>query len=394
MTRRRLLFVEDGAGAVDGSSCTGDVDRQRWELLFARSGEEALDLLATEPVDVVISDMRLPGLSGGELLAEVRQRHPEIARIILSAPADRDSIVTLIGPTQQFLAKPCATGVIRDAVERVRAVRDLVGDPRLRAVLGSVQALPKPPAVYDQLLLLAADPDCSIDDVVRVIEEDVGATAEVLHLVNSAFFGLSNPVPNVARAVVLLGLETVRSLTLAGAVFHPGPATPPGLDPRALSQRGLQVGVLARRLAQAEGWSTQDAGALFLAGLLHQAGLLVLAGAHPAGWQALRPAMSVWVDERDRLEREIFGCSVTEATAYLLGLWAFEETVVHAIAGQPAPPSDGVAPPAAHLLSVARRWCLAEPEEILPVDGGFLDASRLASWRKAAGLPSPAVSGA
>jgi hypothetical protein len=83
-------------------------------------------------------------------------------------------------------------------------------------------------------------------------------------------------------------------------------------------------------------------------------------------------------------EREIaqFGASATRATAYLLGLWGFSESVVAAIADQPAALEDLTATPAALLLTLAR-WHSMNPRAPLPdepVEGGYLSRERLDRW--------------
>ena len=70
------------------------------------------------------------------------------------------------------------------------------------------------------MIAAATDPECQLQQVVEVIERDVSTTAEVLHLVNSSFFGLAASVDSVDRAVSLLGLETIQALAIAGAVFR------------------------------------------------------------------------------------------------------------------------------------------------------------------------------
>ncbi|MET0981025.1 MAG: alpha/beta fold hydrolase [Telluria sp.] len=101
-----LLLVEDDpfmremlAGAVQG---------QGWRVLTAASGEEALALLAREPVAVIVSDHFMPGLSGAGLLEQVRQRYPGAYRILLSGSQDDSAIAAALasGAAERFLAKP------------------------------------------------------------------------------------------------------------------------------------------------------------------------------------------------------------------------------------------------------------------------------------------------
>jgi len=141
VTPRRVLFVDDEPHILSGlrRMLRGKTD---WELTFADSAEQALAQLATLPVDVVVSDMRMPGMDGGELLSHVRRLYPSTARLILSGHADREDIIAAVGPTQQFLSKPCDADTLVHAINRVLAVRDLVPDERLREILGDVEALP------------------------------------------------------------------------------------------------------------------------------------------------------------------------------------------------------------------------------------------------------------
>lgn len=380
---RSILFVDDEPHLLAGLRRMLRFKRDEWDMAFAAGGEEALALSAGRPFDVVVSDMRMPGMDGAALLAEIRRRHPATSRIILSGHADRASIISAIGPTQQYLSKPCDVDVLVAALERVLAVRDLVTDPRLRDVLGGVESLPKPPSVYEDMLAIAADPQCSFDDVVGVIEDDVATTAEVLRLVNSAFFGLPARVDSLARAVSLLGLETIQALAVAGAVFGAGGGPARGLDLHALSQRAVLVAQLAKAFAVSDGWSRDAVHDAFFAGLLHEVGLTVLAGAHLHEWHDVceRGPLDPWTAHD--VQVAAFGCSATEASAYLLGMWGFTDSVVAAIAEQPARSGDVTATPAALVLTAARArvhdaWAVPRPEP-----GGFLTPARLAAWEAA-----------
>src|SRR5450631_4533885 len=119
MTSPRILFVDDEPNLLAGLRrmlrTKGDV----WDMQFAESGRQALTLMGEEPFDVVVSDMRMPGMDGGQLLAEVRRLYPRTARIILSGHADQAAIIAAIGPTQQYLAKPCELDLLVAVLDRV-----------------------------------------------------------------------------------------------------------------------------------------------------------------------------------------------------------------------------------------------------------------------------------
>jgi HD-like signal output (HDOD) protein/CheY-like chemotaxis protein len=380
---RRVMFVDDESHLLAGLRRGLRMRRRDWELFFASGGEEALQSLVENPVDIVVSDMRMPGMDGGQLLAHVRQQYPATARMILSGHADRQSIISAVGPTQQYLAKPCEIDVLVAAIERVLSMHELVTDDALRDLLGGVESLPKPPQIYDEMMAISTDPDSSLSDVVEVIEKDLGTSTEVLRLVNSSFFGLPVKVESVARAVTLLGLETIQGLAVAGAVFARGGLPPPGLSPSRLCRDGLRIGMLSKRYARAEDWPREAINDAFFAGLLHKVALPVLAVAQPQAWSQVRNQQPSDPWEMAEAETAAFGASATRATAYLLGLWGFSETVVAAIAEQPASLTDPMATPAAQLLVLARGRVM-NPQAPLPdqpVEGGYLTEERLRRWR-------------
>src|SRR5262249_34882778 len=106
---KKILFVDDEPNILEGLQRMLRPMRQEWEVAFAESGPKALELLAAHAFDVVVSDMRMPGMSGAKLLTEVMHHHPQVVRILLSGYADNEVIYKSVGPAHQFLSKPCAT---------------------------------------------------------------------------------------------------------------------------------------------------------------------------------------------------------------------------------------------------------------------------------------------
>jgi DNA-binding NtrC family response regulator len=105
-TVQKILLVDDEPNVI--KSITRILQNEPWQILTAKTGREALDLMATTPVDVVLSDERMPGMSGVELLSAVSRIHPETVRIILTGHANTQLVFQAIsdGAIFRFLTKP------------------------------------------------------------------------------------------------------------------------------------------------------------------------------------------------------------------------------------------------------------------------------------------------
>jgi len=102
-----VLFVDDDASITDGVKRT--LHREPYRVLAASSPAEALDRLAREPIDIVVSDEQMPGMLGTEFLAEVRRRHPSVVRMMLTGHASLEAVVRAIneGRIYHIFLKPC-----------------------------------------------------------------------------------------------------------------------------------------------------------------------------------------------------------------------------------------------------------------------------------------------
>ncbi len=114
---KRILFVDDDSALLAGLQNVLHRDRKRWDMVFASSGEAALDEIRKAPFDVVISDMRMPQINGAMLFRILRVESPGTARIMLSG-SDCESAMADI---DELLAKPCNAANLRAAIERALA---------------------------------------------------------------------------------------------------------------------------------------------------------------------------------------------------------------------------------------------------------------------------------
>lgn len=114
----KLLFVDDEGPIL--KSLTRFTRNKNWDVSIATSGEEGLKVLKSEPdMDVVVSDMRMPGMSGSEFLIQVRENYPKCIRILLTGYADMASLEKAINGARiyNYLTKPWDEYLLNEVLE-------------------------------------------------------------------------------------------------------------------------------------------------------------------------------------------------------------------------------------------------------------------------------------
>ena len=332
-SKKHVLFVDDEPRILDGLRRMLHKLRDEWDMEFVTSAREALEALQKHPFDVIVTDMRMPEMDGAALLSEVRDAHPGVVRLVLSGQSDRTMILKSVGPTHQFLAKPCDADTLKATVARACALRMRLADEQLKAVVSGIRTLPSVPGLYMQLLEVLQEPEASLQDVTHIISRDVGMTAKVLQLVNSAFFGLRRHIESPAQAITYLGMETIKAVVLTAGAFSGFEDSRQAKEvAETLYPHSLIVGELAARIAKSV---TDDKSLIddaLMAGMLHDVGKLVLASELPDVWRATLRTMRERQVQSVAAEREACGVSHAELGAYLLGLWGLPDTIVEAIA--------------------------------------------------------------
>jgi HD-like signal output (HDOD) protein/CheY-like chemotaxis protein len=328
-----ILFVDDELNVLQGLQRMLRVMRHEWNMAFAQSGQEALDILSKESFDVVVSDMRMPGMDGAQLLNEVMKRYPQIVRIVLSGQSDREMVLKSVRPAHQYLSKPCDPQTLKSTIAHVGALREVLVDSSLRHTVSQMNSLPTLPSTYKEIIeeLQAEEP--SIKKVGEIISNDVGMTAKILQLVNSAFFGPFRHVSSPSQAAGLLGLETIKPLVLLVQIFSQfDQENLPRFSLSELRDRCLATGALARAIAKLEDQGQTIINDAFMAGLLHDLGKVVLAVNFPERYnESLAAAQEKNIPPWEA-ERITIGTSHSEAGAYLMGLWGLHDHIVETLA--------------------------------------------------------------
>lgn len=316
----KVLFVDDEPRVLEAIERTMfqlDVD---WDVSFAEGGAAALAQLEKSHFDVVVSDMRMPGMDGATLLAEVCDKYPHVVRIVLSGQTDEAAAFRVVKVAHQFLAKPCSSETLQQVIGRTQELRNWLRDERLQAVVGRLDRLPSTPRLFTDLSLALDDETASADTVAGIVRQDPAMSSKVLQIVNSSLFSSGAAVSDVRAAVLRLGMKTIRNLALGiGAFDSVGKSTT--LSKKAvddLQKRSLAIAQLSGRIAQGR----EDADGAFMAGLVCDVGQLILAST-----PALDESQSVPAD----------AITHAEVGAFLLGLWGLPFRIVEAVANHHAP---------------------------------------------------------
>lgn len=351
----RVMFVDDEPRILEALRRSLELSGCDWNLQFHHDPQEALAAMERVPVDVVVSDLRMPALDGVELLRRVRALHPSTVRVVLSGHADEDIALRAIAVAHRFLPKPCQADALVGLVERLASLVERLHRPALREAVAGAGPLPAVPRLYLKLLEALDNPLSDTSSIAGIVGEEPALATRVLQLCNSALYSNGRPIGDVKGAINRLGLRSVRNLALAAELFRQdaGPAV------AALQARSLMASWLALRLLP-------DRLSAELAGT---AALL-------AGIGTLLPGFA---DDGPDLPDE--APAYAEAGACLLSLWGLPDALAEAIACHRTPRLGGPQFAVAGAVHVA--WMLAGQRE---VDEGYLAAvgmqPHLRSWRE------------
>jgi HD-like signal output (HDOD) protein/CheY-like chemotaxis protein len=401
---KHVLFVDDEPNVLSGLQRMLRTLRTEWTMGFVSGGAEALEYMAKHAqeraVDVVVTDMRMPGMSGAELLKQVVVQYPGVVRIALSGHSDHEMLLKVAGLAHQYLSKPCDTEALKATVRHALNLRDHLGDDTLKGLVSKMSSIPSVPANYQEVLQELKSPEPSLRAIGDLISRDVAMTAKVLQLVNSAFFGLPRRVTNPQQAVALLGLPTVSGLVLSVGVFtqfdkHQLEA----LSIDDLMAHCLDVASLAKRIAVRHSKDETLHNDAFVAGMLHDVGKLVLAVNFPEQYNQAVLDAEGGKSSLCAAEREMFGADHASVGGYILGLWGLPTALIEAITFHHHPsdsPARGFHPlTAVHVANAISKPGLRTcPSELgTAIDEAYLQAigmrEHLDSWLALAGAGEP-----
>lgn len=327
-----VLFVDDDPLMRDLYANLSDVLGKDFQVRTVDCGEHALKALAEQPADIVVSDLSMPEMHGGEFLTSVERLYPEAMRVVISGKADQLAVARCLMYGHRYFLKPLAIKDLANVINRISRLRKVIRSEKVKKIVGRSDVLPTPPETYLRLSELVEDRESSMHEVASVVESDPALTAKLLQVVNSAAFGYGGGITTVAKAVQMAGVEIVRALLLGLQARNFGERRVK--DRQLLAkfwQHSLDTATRCRAIARAEHLSTADQAQCFTAGLLHDIGKLVLAANEEKEYSkvvstALREKTPLY-----RKELEFYDATHADIGAYLLGLWGLPDQIITSV---------------------------------------------------------------
>jgi len=333
IAKKQILFVDDEPLILKGLQRTLRKMRTEWDTAFTSSAKEALDILDQQSMDVIVSDLKMPEMDGMQLLTEVKARHPQVVRIILSGHTEHEVTLRSVQYAHQNLTKPCDAEILKQTLVKLFALRDILADEAVKKIVSQIGSLPSLPSIYSAIIEEMHSEDPSLKKVGDIISKDLSMTAKILQVVNSVFFGLSRKIGSPQEAVVLLGLGTIKALVLSVKIFAEFSQKKfAWFNMDALFNHSMSVSTYAKAIVKNEKLGQDLINHSLMAGLLHDLGKLILATNFQEPYQQVLTAAQGSDRNLWDLEYEAFGTSHAEIGAYLMGLWSLETPIIEAIA--------------------------------------------------------------
>ena len=327
--KRQIIFVDDDVYALKGYQRSLEPYVNEWDVYFFTTGQEALTFMSQKPIDVLITDLRMPGMDGIALLEHAIQYFPGVIRMILSGNIEEPSAYKAASLAHQLIAKPCDIETIRNSVEETCQLRDTLSDKKLVKLVTGIKSLPSVPTLYVQLLKEFQSEQPTMSKVGEIISMDVAMTAKILQLVNSAFFSIPYKVSNLNQALSILGLNTIKALVLSVGVFSEYQTRVySAFSIDELYQHSIFVGNLSGAIAASAGLSRAEQDEAQMAGILHDVGKLIQTDI-PGFYRLL--SMNTKLPDI-QMEYHYLGTSHAELGAYMLSLWGLPSGVIKAVA--------------------------------------------------------------
>lgn len=267
----RLLIVDDDVQTLESLRRVLRPYRHDWNLRVQCDSRAALDMLESQPADLVIADLGMPGVDGPTFLRQVRDTWPETVRFVLSGHVATPRLVPALGIAHRLFSKPCRGEIIIQAIDRGLAFQQRMGALDESENAFGEAVLSVPPVPWGALVAALQGNWPDVDDLVEHVAALPPVAAKLMQFGHSGFRGALSGPADLEEVVRDLGLDLCRALILDTAMFRVLPPAAPDV-PR-LERLGAIAGNarrVARYIGQQQGLDRPSMALVQATALLHR----------------------------------------------------------------------------------------------------------------------------
>ncbi len=199
-------------------------------------------------------------------------------------------------------------------------------------LIAFVEKMPAFPKSVQRVVQLTSDVNASAKELVRVIESDPVMTVKILKVINSAFYGLPQKITSIQRAIIHIGLNTIKNLALSVAAMGAlNPKNKADFNTQNFLLHSLTTASICRKLAERKGVASSDCSDYFIAGLLHDFGKIIFAEFDPQNFKLALEKSELNQVSLHLVEPEFLGLNHAQAGKLLAERWELDTTLIKAI---------------------------------------------------------------
>ncbi len=327
--KAKILFIDDHRNILDSLRLSLRSMRNEWDMSFAASGAEGLDIFETFLPDVVVTDMRMPNMDGTHVLRKIQKRKPDVGKIILSGYSDKETVIKNIQLANEYLSKPCKTQDLIEAIRNTLRTNDIILNPEIKSVIAEIETIPASMVVYEQLIAELENQNTTSRAISEIIAQDVALTANIVRIINCTFFNFPKQVRDIDHAVQLLGPQTLLNIVKSSQIFEKFKEFDESeISLKMLWEHSLRVASLSKLIAASSDLTETNCSDCVVASMFHDIGKFIFASKMK---HQFSKAIAMVREEKcslDVAEKCILGSSHAEVGAYLLARWGFSHDQV------------------------------------------------------------------
>jgi len=283
-------------------------------------------MLEKNPQMVVVTDMKMPQMTGAQLLFEVKRRYPTMMRIVLSGYYEQEGVYRSVGPAHAYLMKPCTGESMIIAIERAIKLGAMLTSQSLNNFVASLSHPPKPPAIDFAIAHELESQNANTESIIGILES-AGVTGALVSEFLASSFRESGKKAVDLRSV---GLDQIRALILRDALFEQYADSLNNID--VLRKWNRNIARCAEAVMASETSDNNILSETFCAGILSAIGITIMAGNHPEKYAAVQKVVEETGLALAQAETEAFGIAHGVLGAHYLHQWGFVNSVVEACA--------------------------------------------------------------